>query len=219
MNFALIPVPLTTNETIAPLQGRVGLPEVGAGNALGWNSRKYLAKSAGRTAPAPKPSAPTFVTKPRLKIHDDHGFRVIVDAPNSAALNALRAPIASLRPILRRRIGNIGSRANAKDGEIIEMGRLAGRLFDHIVIHELAETGGRPEGEISRLIAKGALQTGVRPSNIQVIATECESAFACLHFARSGDLVVLLMSDVDEGWQLVRDFKPRWKRPEESGGF
>jgi hypothetical protein len=217
MSVALISSPVTTSETIAPLQGRAGLPE-GTGSR-GWNGRKFLAKSNTPTTPALKQSAPTLIAKPCLKIHDDHGFRIIVDAPSRAALDALRAPISSLKPTLRRRIGNICSRANSRDDEIIEMGRLAGRLFDRIVIHELAETGGRREGEISRLIAKGALQTGVHPSNIRAIAGECESAFACLRFARSGDLVALLMLDVDAGWQLVRDFKPRWKRRESSDGF
>jgi cyanophycin synthetase len=185
----------------------------------GRNNRKYLAKSSTWTAPASKPAAPALGAKPRLKINAEHGFRVLVEASSTAALNALRAPIASLKPSLRRRIASVGSRATASDDEIIEMGRLAGRMFDHIIVHELPGTGGGRDGEASRLIVKGALQTGIRPSNIQVIADECESAFACLRFARSGDLVTLLMSDVDEGWRLVRDFRPRWKRPEEPGDF
>lgn len=217
MNFALVSAPLTANETIAPLQGRAKLPDVrsDADAGPGWKTRKYLAKSAGHAATALKPATPPFVAKPRLKIHDGHGFRVVVSSPNAAALRALRAPIASLKPILRRRIGNISSRGDLRDDEIIEMGRLAGRLFSHIFVHEPPEPGGRRSGEISRLIAKGALQIGIRPDNIRSIMPENESAHACLRFARSGDLVALLMADVDKGWKLVENFKPRWKRSEE----
>jgi len=215
MNFALISSPLTTSEALAPVKGRAGSAEGGAEGVRGRNNRKYLAKSSTWTAPSPKPATPALVAKSRLRTNDEHGFRVLVEAPGLAALNALRAPIASLKPSLRRRIASIGSRVAASDDEIIEMGRLAGRMFDHIIVHALPDAGGGRDGEAAHLIVKGALQTGVRPSNIQVIADECESAFACLRFARSGDLVALLMSDVDEGWRLVRDFKPRWKRPQE----
>ena len=211
MNVALISSPLTTSETLAPVKGRVALPEGGPEGMRGRSNRKYLAKSNAWTTPSPQPPTPALVAKSRLKTNDEHGFRVLVEAPGIAVLNALRVPIASLKPSLRRRIASVGSRATASDGEIIEMGRLAGRMFDHIVVHALPEA--------ARLIVKGALQTGIRPNNIQVIADESESASACLRFARSGDLIALLMSDVDEGWRLVRDFRPRWKRPEEPDDF
>jgi hypothetical protein len=217
MNLALISSPPTTSETLSPVKGRAASPENITQGVRGRNNRKYLAKSNAWTAP--KPAMPAIVAKSRLKISDEHGFRVLVEAPGAATLNALRAPIASLKPNLRRRIASIGSRAAASCDEIIEMGRLAGRMFDHIVVHELSGSGGGHDRETARLVVKGALQTGVRPSNIQIIADECEAAVACLRFARSGDLVALLMSDVDEGWGLVRDFRPRWKRSEEPDDF
>lgn len=219
MNFALISSPLSTSETLTPAKGRPALADGVVEGVRGRNSRKLLAKSRTWTEPAPQPAMPMLVAKSRRKFSDEHGFRVFVEAPGAATLNALRAPIDSLRPSLRRRIASIGNRATASDGEIIELGRLAGRMFDHIVVHELPGTGGGRDRETSRLIVKGALQTGARPSNIQVIADECEAASACLRFARSGDLVALLMSDVDEGWRLVRNFKPRRKRPQEPDDF
>ena len=217
MNFALVSASLTANETIAPLQGKASLPSVGSGAASGWKDRKYLARSAGYAGNALKPATPPLIAKPRLKIHDGHGFRVVVVSATEPALRALRSPIASLKPMLRRRIGNISSRGDLRDDEIVDMGRLAGRLFSHIFIHEPPETDGRRPGEISRLIAKGALQTGARPDSIRSVLPETESATACLRFARSGDLVALLMADVDKGRQLVESFKPRWKRSEEPG--
>jgi len=219
MNFALISSPVTTSETRAPVKGHAATPEGVTEGVRGRNGRKYLPKSTTWTGPAPKSAVSALVAKSRRKVSDEHGFRVFVEAPGTAALNALRAPVDSLKPKLRRRIGSIGCRATASDDEIIESGRLAGRMFDHIFVHELPGAGGTRKRETSRLIVKGALQTGARPSNIQMIADEREAACACLRFARSGDLVALLMSDVDEGWRLVRDFKPRRKRPQQPDDF
>jgi cyanophycin synthetase len=149
----------------------------------------------------------------RLNVRDVGGARVIVDyAHNPPGLRQLGKLVEALRPRYPRCIGSVSIPGDRRDADIVEMGRLAGSLFDHVVVREEPDRRGRPPGEVCRLLCIGA--TAARPGrDCTVIPGEMESMEACLSLARPGDLVVLLPTTVEPVWRLVERWQPSWVQP------
>jgi cyanophycin synthetase len=145
----------------------------------------------------------------RLNVHDAHGFRVIVDyAHNVAGLTALGNVIRGLRRRYPRTIGVISIPGDRRDEDIREMGRISAELFDVLVFREDPATRGRPRGEIMRMLRQGAVEAGMSPANIQLIAGEAEASERGLVLASPGDLVVITPTEVEATWQQVLRFCP-----------
>lgn len=145
----------------------------------------------------------------RLNIHDDHGFRVIVDyAHNPAGIAALGELIGSLRPDYRRTIGCVSIPGDRRDADILAMGAAAATLFDHIVFREKPDGRGRRPGEVIGLLRRGALEAGCSEDRIQAVPLEADAIAACLDLAQPGDLMVLLPTDIEATWAQVLAFEP-----------
>lgn len=148
----------------------------------------------------------------RLNVHDAHGFRVIVDyAHNAAGLQALGEVVNGLRHRHRRCIGVISIPGDRRDEDILEMGRIAGEMFDELYFREDPGTRGRPHGEIMNLLQVGALERGHAAETVHLIRGEQEATAAALDHALPGDLVVITPTEVELCWQQVNAFEP--KRP------
>ena len=65
---------------------------------------------------------------------------------------------------------------------------------------------GRAGGVGAQLVVEGALAVGFAREHLRVILSEREAVDAALRAARQGDLVVVLVTDVEERWQQIRDF-------------
>ncbi|WP_243450985.1 cyanophycin synthetase [Sphingosinicella sp. CPCC 101087] len=145
----------------------------------------------------------------RLNVHDAHGFRIIVDyAHNAAGLAAIGEMIDGLRHRYQRMIGCISIPGDRRDEDILEMGRLAARIFDEHYFREDPATRGRPRGQIMNLLKAGAIEAGADPERIQLVAGEAEATQAALRAARPGDLVVVTPTEVFAAWQQVCEFVP-----------
>lgn len=145
----------------------------------------------------------------RLNIDDSHGFRVIVDyAHNPASLTALGRVVEKMRGSHGRVIGMVSIPGDRRDNDIIEMGRLAGAVFDDIVFREAPDGRGRAEGEVNSLMSTGAMIAGVSAERIRRIVDETAAVDACLRMARPGDLVVLMPTSVERVWRQALDFVP-----------
>jgi cyanophycin synthetase len=144
----------------------------------------------------------------RLNVHDAHGFRVIVDyAHNAAGLEALGEVIRGLRHRYKRTIGVLSIPGDRRDGDIIELGRIAGGMFDELFFREDPGTRGRPRGEVMNLLQEGAIQGGAAPERVHLIAGEAPATEAALHAAGPGELVVITPTDVNGTWQQVTAFR------------
>jgi len=155
-----------------------------------------------------------FAANPgRLNVREVAGVRVIVDyAHNPPGLRQLGKLVDALRPQHRSCIANVSIPGDRRDADILEMGRLAGSLFDHVIVREEPDRRGRPPGEVCRILCDGV--TAARPTGeCTVIPGEMESMEACLSLARPGDLVVLLPSSVEAVWRLVEQWQPSWMQP------
>jgi cyanophycin synthetase len=145
----------------------------------------------------------------RLNVHDAYGFRVIVDyAHNPAGLTALGAVVNGLRHRHRRSIGVISIPGDRRDEDILEMGRIAGGMFDELFFREDPGTRGRTRGQVMALLRDGALSAGHELESIHLIRGELEATQAALKAAAPNDLVVITPTLVDECWKLVTGFRP-----------
>jgi cyanophycin synthetase len=151
----------------------------------------------------------TFEQNPgRLNVHDAHGFRVIVDyAHNAAGLSALGEVVRGLRHRYKKSIGVLSIPGDRRDEDILEMGRIAGGIFDELFFREDPSTRGRSRGEVMNLLQEGAIQGGAAPETIHLIAGEAPATAAALTAARPGELVVITPTDVSGAWQQVIDFE------------
>jgi cyanophycin synthetase len=151
----------------------------------------------------------TFEQNPgRLNVHDAHGFRVILDyAHNAAGLTALGEVIRGLRHRYKKSIGVLSIPGDRRDGDILEMGRIAGSIFDELFFREDPGTRGRPRGEVMNLLMEGALQGGASPEAVHLIAGEAAATAAALMAAGPGELLVITPTDVTGTWQQVLDFE------------
>ena len=144
----------------------------------------------------------------RLNVHDAHGFRVIVDyAHNAAGLTALGEVIRGLRHRYKRSIGCISIPGDRRDEDILELGRIAGGIFDELFFREDPSTRGRPGGEIMNLLKEGALQGGAAEEAIHLIPGEAAATAAALTAAGPGELVVVTPTEIFAAWQQVLDFE------------
>lgn len=189
-----------------------GLAEFNVANAL-----TAVAMAAGHGVPmetirlAMATFGASFEQNPgRLNLFDGHGFRVIMDyAHNPASLTALGELLQRLRPMYGRQIGMVTVPGDRRDDDIREMGEVAARLFDEVVLREDPSRRGRAEGEIIRLLAEGARRGGASEDRIHRVADELRAADACMSMARPGDLVVLTPTEVEDMWRHVLNFRGR----------
>lgn len=152
----------------------------------------------------------SFADSPgRMNVHDDHGFRVIVDyAHNPAALTALGNLIEKMRPADGKVYGMVSIPGDRRDEDLIEMGRLAAGIFDEIMFREAPDGRGRSAGSINALMAQGAIAGGLRSDCIHRLVNEEAATAACLQAANEGDLIALMPTDVDGIWNQVVNFRP-----------
>jgi cyanophycin synthetase len=145
----------------------------------------------------------------RLNVHDEHGFRVIMDyAHNVAGLTALGRVVSGLRHRYRRTIGVFSVPGDRRDSDILELGRISAEIFDLLFFREDPSTRGRPRGEVMALLRQGALAAGKEDHSITLIAGEANALQAGLREARTGDLLVVTPSDIEGSWRLIQDFRP-----------
>ncbi|MFB9990988.1 cyanophycin synthetase [Deinococcus oregonensis] len=143
----------------------------------------------------------------RLNLYDGHPFRVLLDyAHNPSGLEHLRDLITHLRPPRGRVIGVMGVAGDRRDEDIRQMGQLAAEAFDELIVREDHHRRGRPAGEGAKLVEHGARDAGMNPEHLTTILREEEAVAQALKQAREGDLVVILVDNVEATWQQVRDF-------------
>jgi cyanophycin synthetase len=154
----------------------------------------------------------------RLNLFDLHGVKVVVDyAHNPHALRMvgefveqMTAKVPTLAPpgahtwTANLRVAVIATPGDRRDEDIRELGRVAARFFDEIIIREDKRTRGRQRGATAALIEEGvreAMRTGARAGHVEVRLDEMEATRRALDRSRPGDLVVLCADYATEIWK------------------
>ncbi len=159
----------------------------------------------------------------RLNVFDIDGVTVVIDyAHNAAGLETLGDFVERLtsgsssgeRPGeaswgANLRVAVVATAGDRRDEDMRELGRVAGRYFDDVIVREDRNTRGRPEGETAELIRQGveeAMVGGARSGSVEVILDEMEAARRALDRSRPGDLVVLC---VDYATEVFKELESR----------
>src|SRR3546814_16100930 len=138
--------------------------------------------------------ASSFEDNPgRLNIIDDHPFRVLIDyAHNPASLEALGFLISQMRVDHGKVIGLVSIPGDRRDEDIVEMGRLSAGIFDFLVFREGPDVRGRPTGEVTALMYKGALEAGASPDRLRTVIIDKAAVKPCLAAEHPADLLGIL---------------------------
>ena len=152
--------------------------------------------------------ATSFYQNPgRLNIYDEHPFRVIMDyGHNPDALSNMAAMLAEMRKRYKRVIGVLGGTGDRRDEDILELGELAGRMVDHLIVKQDENLRGRPSGESAELIRQGAIRGGLADSNITIVLPEAEAVDAAMRMAQPRDLVMIFADLINDVWQQITSF-------------
>jgi cyanophycin synthetase len=160
-------------------------------------------------------STSIYLAPGRLNLFDLNGVTVVVDyAHNAHGLEMLgdfvermthpgNGPPGSPSWMANLKVGVIATPGDRRDEDMRELGRVAARYFDEIVIREDRNLRGRPAGQTAERVLEGVqegMRSGHRVGSVQVIPDEMAATRAVLDRARPGDLVVLCVDYATEVW-------------------
>jgi cyanophycin synthetase len=160
----------------------------------------------------------------RLNVFELDGMKVILDyAHNAAGLEQLGAFVDQLasdsavaeRPGEAARaanlvVGVVATAGDRRDEDMRELGRVAARHFDEVIVREDRNPRGRRRGETAELVVEGvreAMRDGpVRVGTVEAVLDEMDAVRRALDRGRPGDLVVLC---VDYATEVYKELERR----------
>jgi cyanophycin synthetase len=153
---------------------------------------------------------PSFHEAPgRLNLFELNGVKVVVDyAHNPHGLEMAGDFVQRLithdgnGPAPGRRIAVIATPGDRRDEDIRELGRVAARLFDTIVVREDANPRGRQRGEIARHVMEGIKAApDSRVQSAEIVINEPQAIDRALSGAAAGDVVLLCVDKPADTWR------------------
>ena len=104
------------------------------------------------------------------------------------------------------RVAVVATAGDRRDEDMRELGRVAARYFDEVIVREDVHTRGRDRGATGSLVMQGideARAQGARVGSAQLITDELDACRSALDRSRSGDLVVLCVDRAAEVWDEI----------------
>jgi cyanophycin synthetase len=159
----------------------------------------------------------------RLNVFDLDGVKVILDyAHNAVGLETLGDFVERLVADAPRngrpgepswnanlRVAVVATAGDRRDEDMKELGRVAAKYFDEVIVREDVHSRGRERGETAALIVDGVRErmgSGARAGNVDVVLDEMEAVRRALDRSRPGDLVVLC---VDYATEVFKELEHR----------
>jgi cyanophycin synthetase len=150
----------------------------------------------------------------RLNLIDLDGVKVVIDyAHNPHGLKSLGEFVERMTAddggrswSANLRLAVVATAGDRRDEDMREMGRVAARYFDDIIIREDRHTRGRDRGATAALVLEGvqeARRAGARAGYVEVVPEELEATKRALDRSRPGDLVVLCVDYATEAFKEV----------------
>ncbi len=124
----------------------------------------------------------------RSNLFDVDGVTVIVDyAHNCAAYAALAESARALSA--GRLVGVVAAPGDRRDADLIDIGRTCAAGFDDLVVYE-TENRGRPDGETSALLVRGARLGKLADDSLSVVPASHDAIRHGLSLCQPGDVLV-----------------------------
>lgn len=154
-------------------------------------------------------SLETFIPSPaltpgRMNIFTFKKFKVMIDfAHNPAGYSAIEDFLSSIDS--PKKVGIISGVGDRRDEDITECGRIAGRMFDHIIIRQEKHLRGRTEENINGLILAGINSSGKKVT-YEIIPKEIEAIKHSISIAEEGTFIVALSDVVTNAIEIVQEY-------------
>ncbi len=195
-------IPLTFGGTASCMTENV-LPAVITGYVRGL-TLEQIRQGLLSFVPSPR------LTPGRLNVFQFGGFRVVVDyAHNPAGMMALGTFVVQ-QPATRK-VGIIAGIGDRKEEDTIQLGRLAGQIFDEIIIRLDKDLRGKPADALVDLLKRGIALAG-RGKLTKVIPCETEAIRYAIAHARPGYIVVDCSESVEGAIRTVEECLARERR-------
>ncbi|SDN94585.1 cyanophycin synthetase [Vreelandella arcis] len=137
----------------------------------------------------------------RTNLIDADGMKVLIDyGHNVPALEALSELVGCIPA--RRRISVASAPGNRRDEDLFTLGTLLAKMHDVVFIYE-TDARGRTPGEAARLLREGA-ESVSDACRVEVIMEEQQAVDRAFDEASEGDLLVLLIDDVEGAIERIR---------------
>jgi cyanophycin synthetase len=152
-------------------------------------------------------NAGTAQTPGRLNFMEVGTTTVLMDyAHNPAGFSGLTKFISKLPNKYRTVIMTVPG--DRRDEDIREMGEIAGKAFDRIVIRHGHYLRGRDPGEVTGLLQEGIARSG-NDLQVRVIPDGRDAIHHAIKYARKGELVVTLADLVPQDISYVQEIRDK----------
>lgn len=143
-------------------------------------------------------------TPGRLNIFEFRNFKVMIDfAHNPNGYLAIEEFLESIDSPYK--IGVIAGVGDRRDEDIRECGKIAGRMFDHIIIRQEKHLRGRTEEEIINLILDGVHESN-KAITYEIIPKEIEAIKHAINIAKDGTFITALSDVVTNAIDIVQSY-------------
>ena len=145
------------------------------------------------------------LTPGRLNIFKFKKFSVLIDfAHNPAGYEAIEDYLKNVDS--PKKIGIISGVGDRRDEDIRECGKIAGRMFDHIIIRNEKHLRGRTEDEINGLVIAG-MQSSGRDVSYEIIPKEIEALKHAMSLAEENTFITALSDVISNAIDLVQEYQ------------
>jgi cyanophycin synthetase len=144
------------------------------------------------------------LTPGRMNIFNFKNFQVMIDfAHNPAGYMAIEEFLGTVES--PKKIGIISGVGDRRDEDITECGRIAARMFDHIIIRQEKHLRGRTEQEIITLILNGIISVD-KKMTYEIIPKEVEAIKHAISIAEHGTFITALSDVVTNAIEIVQEY-------------
>jgi cyanophycin synthetase len=174
----------------------------------------------------------------RLNLFELDGIKVLIDyahnAPGLRTVGDFVERMTSSPPpsqpgaptwSANLRVAVIATPGDRRDEDMRELGHVAARYFDEIIVREDLNLRGRQRGDVAEQIMAGireAIAEGARVGHAEIVLDEKEATRRALDRSRPGDVVVLCVDYATEVWKELEGRKslaqPRIMLPADGNG-
>lgn len=147
------------------------------------------------------------LTPGRLNIFNFKKFKVLIDfAHNPSGYEAIEDYLNNVEAT--KKIGIISGVGDRRDEDIKLCGKIAGRMFDYIIIRNEKHLRGRKEEEINALIIDGIQQSG-REVSYEIIPKEIDALKHSMSMAEDGTFITALSDVISNAIELVQEYQAK----------
>lgn len=147
------------------------------------------------------------LTPGRLNVFKFKNFKVMIDfAHNPASYEAIEDYLKNIES--NKKIGIISGVGDRRDNDIRECGKIAARMFDHIIIRNEKHLRGRLEDEINGLIIEG-IQSIDKSVSYECIPKEIDALKHAMSLAEEGTFITALSDVIHNAIELVQEYQAK----------